>query len=95
MRKILIVDGINISITVQDLTDMPHLKQYSSKKYGIWCHDENWDVAQEDLVWILRDKVHSYLQLPYSKLLTERDRRLWKTYQCLVQKGFSYKPIDK
>ena len=57
MRKTLTVDGINISITVQDLPDTPHLKQYSSRKYDIWCQDENWDVCGNGIqeVSVMRD----------------------------------------
>lgn len=89
MRKTLTIDGINISITVQDLPDTPHLKQYSSRKYDIWCHDENWDVAQEDLAWILKDKVKCYTSTPYSEMPDKREREKWKTYHKLLDMGLN------
>ena len=89
MKKTLTVDGINIQIEMKETGQELGKYQFSSRKYDIWCFDDNWETAQEDLTWILKDRVKSFISTPYSKMQSKHDREVWKTYQKLVQQGLS------
>ncbi|MCM1323302.1 MAG: hypothetical protein NC218_03905 [Acetobacter sp.] len=90
MRKILEIDGIKIAITMKPTGEELGKFYFYSQKYDIWCLDDSWRVAQEDLAWILRDKVEAYISTPYSNMTTKREKRKWKAYRELVDRGLQY-----
>ena len=86
MKKLWKVDGIGIYITIKENKYSVGKYTFYSSKYNIWCMDDFWEVAQENLEWILKDKVTSYIKCPDSEL--SKDQRKWKSlYSKLVNKG--------
>lgn len=88
MHKTLTIDGINILIKVTETGEELGKFYFCSRKYDIWCLDNTWEEAQEDLAWILRDKVKAYSEVPYSQMPTKVEKAKWKLYQDLLDHGF-------
>lgn len=89
MKKFLKVGNTNILITITPTGQTPGEYQYRSSKYDIWCFDNTWEEAQENLLWILQDKVNAYVHCPLSKLNKlnlKEEKRKWKLYNSLFEK---------
>ena len=89
MRRKLTIDGISIFIDIVETGQKLGKYQFSSSKYDIWCFDDCWEVAQEDLAWILKDKVKAYMSVPYSSMKTKSEQLKWKRYEQLHKMGLT------
>lgn len=87
--RILTVDGIKIRIHIKDTGQKVGRYQFSSSKYDIWCFDDSWEVAQEDLAWILKDRVNSFLHDQHPNMLPTTYKRLYRLYKSLIDKGLN------
>lgn len=87
MRKTLTIDGIDILVGVTEADENLGKFYFCSRKYDIWCLDDSWEEAKEDLAWILRDKVKAYNEVPYSQMHTKAEKAKWKLYQDLLKRG--------
>lgn len=84
MRKILQVGEVKILVDIQETAQELGKFQFSSYKYDIWCFDDSWEEAKEDLAWILQDKVKAYTSVPYSSMRDKREREKWRLYSKIA-----------